>query len=61
MQLDNIVHINPAGHTSPVMQYNRFVSATVSAGLAPGKSLGQGIAEIKELSHRFLMIILILL
>ena len=29
-------------------------------GLAPGKSLGQGIAEIKSL-HRFLMIILILL
>lgn len=43
IQLDNLV--NTSEHSSPPQLYhhNRYMSATVSANLAPGKSLGDGI------------------
>ena len=54
IQLDNIVDMNEQVTPPQLYRYNRFVSATVSAGLAPGKSLGQGIAEMRRISSQIL-------
>jgi multidrug efflux pump len=37
-----------------IFHFNRFKSATVSAGLAPGKTLGEGVAEMKAIASRVL-------
>lgn len=54
IQLDNIVDMKEQVSPPQLYRYNRFVSATVSAGLAPGKSLGQGIAEMRRISSQIL-------
>ena len=33
-------------HPPKLYRYNRFVSATISAGLADGKTIGHGLDEI---------------
>ena len=35
-------------------RFNRYVSATVSAGLAPGKTIGDGINEMEEIAAKIL-------
>jgi multidrug efflux pump len=54
IQLDNIVDMKEQVSPPQLYRYNRFVSATVSAGLAPEKSLGQGIAEMRRISSQIL-------
>ncbi len=54
IQLDNIIDMNEQVSPPQLFRYNRYVSATVSAGLAPGKSLGQGIAEMRRISSQVL-------
>lgn len=54
IQLDNIIDMNEQVSPPQLFRYNRFVSATVSAGLAPGKSLGQGIDEMRRISSQIL-------
>jgi len=54
IQLDNIIDMNEQVSPPQLFRYNRYVSATVSAGLAPGKSLGQGIAEMRRISSQIL-------
>ena len=48
VQLDNLVNV--VEQSSPPQRYhfNRYESATVMAGLAPGHTLGEGIAESEE-------------
>jgi multidrug efflux pump len=52
--LDNLVTI--AEETSPptIYHFNRYKSATISAGLAPGKTIGEGIKEMQGIAKRLL-------
>jgi multidrug efflux pump len=50
IQLDNVVTIQESSMPPQLYRYNRFVSATVSAGLAKGYTLGQGIAEMDRIA-----------
>jgi hydrophobe/amphiphile efflux-1 (HAE1) family protein len=50
VQLDNLVNIEESSSPSTLFHYNRFKSATVSAGLAEGHSLGEGIEEMRKIS-----------
>jgi hydrophobe/amphiphile efflux-1 (HAE1) family protein len=54
VQLDNLVSIEENSSPSTLYHYNRFKSATVSAALAPGYSLGEGITEMKRISKKVL-------
>lgn len=54
IQLDNLTNLEE-GVTPPVLyRYNRFVSATVSAGLNPGYTIGQGLDEMDKIAKRTL-------
>jgi multidrug efflux pump len=54
IQLDNLVSIAEAANPPTIYHYNRLKSAVVSAGLAPGKTIGDGIAEMKRISDKVL-------
>ena len=50
IQLDNLVTTQESSTPPQLYRYNRFVSATVSAGLAKGQTLGQGIDEMDRIA-----------
>jgi multidrug efflux pump len=50
IQLDNLITIKEDANPPQIYHYNRFKSATVSAGLAPGKTLGDGIKEMRNIA-----------
>lgn len=54
IQLDNIVKFNEESSPPQLYHYNRYQSATVSAGLAPGKTVGDGIAEMEKIADKVL-------
>jgi multidrug efflux pump len=54
IQLDNIVTVTENSMPPQLYRYNRFVSATVSAGLAGKYTLGQGIEEMDRISREVL-------
>ena len=54
IQLDNIVKIQEQSNPPQLYHYNRYMSATVSAGLAPGKTIGDGIDEMKRIDAKVL-------
>jgi len=54
IQLDNLVMMQESSTPPQLYRYNRFVSATVSAGLSKGQTLGQGIAEMDKIADRVL-------
>ncbi|MBQ4279616.1 MAG: efflux RND transporter permease subunit [Rikenellaceae bacterium] len=54
IQLDNLVTLSENSMPPRLYRYNRFVAATVSAGLARGKTLGDGIAEMDRIADRVL-------
>ncbi len=54
IQLDNLVTLRESSTPPRLYRYNRFVSATVSAGLTKGKTLGDGIAEMDRIADRVL-------
>ncbi|MFN8237056.1 MAG: efflux RND transporter permease subunit [Chitinophagales bacterium] len=54
IQLDNLVDIKEQANPPQLYHYNRYKSATVSAGLAPGKTLGDGINEMKRIAEKTL-------
>jgi len=54
IQLDNIVQATEGSNPPQLYHYDRFMSATVSAGLAPGKTIGDGIAEMDKISEKIL-------
>lgn len=43
IQLDNVVTIQEESSPPVIYHFNRYKSATISAGLAPGKTIGDGI------------------
>ena len=54
IQLDNVVFVEEQSAPPQLYRFNRYVSATVSAGLAPGVSLGQGIDVMYEIADKVL-------
>ena len=50
IQLDNLVNLVETVAPPQLYRYNRFNSATVSAGLAPGVTIGKGLAEMDEIA-----------
>jgi multidrug efflux pump len=54
IQLDNLVSINETANPPVIYHFNRLKSAVVSAGLAPGQSLGDGIKEMDRISKKVL-------
>lgn len=54
IQLDNIVSIQENSMPPQLYRYNRFSSATVSAGLAGKYTLGQGIEEMDRIADKVL-------
>ena len=54
IQLDNLVKFAEVSSPPQVYHYNRFKSATVSAGLAPGKTVGDGVAAMQAIADRTL-------
>lgn len=50
IQLDNLIKMEESSTPPQLFRYNRFVSATVSASLAKGYTLGQGIAEMDRIA-----------
>jgi multidrug efflux pump len=54
IQLDNVVFTEEQSAPPQLYRFNRYVSATVSAGLAPGRTLGEGIDAMNEISKKVL-------
>lgn len=54
IQLDNLVEIEERSSPPQLYHNNRYMSATVSAGLAAGYSMGDGIAAMDAISERVL-------
>ncbi|WP_324069418.1 MAG: efflux RND transporter permease subunit [Flavobacterium sp.] len=54
IQLDNIVEVEEQSNPPQLFHNNRYMSATVSAGLAPGKSMIDGINAMDEIKEKVL-------
>ncbi|HEX2959091.1 MAG TPA: efflux RND transporter permease subunit, partial [Chitinispirillaceae bacterium] len=54
IQLDNLVTMKEITAPPALYHFNRYKSATVSAGLVPGKTIGDGIAEMQRIAKRTL-------
>ncbi|MGB5026454.1 MAG: efflux RND transporter permease subunit [Saprospiraceae bacterium] len=54
IQLDNIVSTKESSSPPQLYHFNRYMSATVSAQLAPGKTIGEGIAAMEEIAAKTL-------
>lgn len=54
VQLDNLVTLTERTAPPQLFRYNRYVSATVSADVVPGVSLGEGIEEMDIIADRVL-------
>ncbi|SFH35067.1 efflux RND transporter permease subunit [Pedobacter insulae] len=54
IQLDNLVTTKEQSSPPQLYRNNRFISATVSAGLSPGKSIGDGIQAMDEIAAKVL-------
>ncbi len=54
IQLDNVITVSESSSPPQLFRYNRYVSATVSAGLNPGFTLGDGIAAMDKIAGKVL-------
>lgn len=54
IQMDNLVKLEESVAPPQLYRYNRFNSATISAGLAPGYSLGDGLEEMDRIAAEVL-------
>jgi multidrug efflux pump len=54
IQLDNVVHMQEESAPPQLYRFNRYVSATVSAALAPGKTIGDGIDAMDKIKAKVL-------
>ncbi|WP_300704318.1 efflux RND transporter permease subunit [Bacteroides sp.] len=54
VQLDNLIELTNGIAPPKLYRYNRFVSATISAGLAEGKTIGQGLEEMDKIAKETL-------
>jgi len=54
VSLDNLVRFDETVGPAAIFRFNRFTSATVTAGLAPGHTIGDGIAALDAIAERLL-------
>ena len=54
IQLDNLVTLTEETAPPQLYRYNRFVAATVSAGLAPGRTMSDGLIEMDRIAAEVL-------
>lgn len=54
VQLDNFITMTEQSNPPQLFRFNRYVSATISAGTSPGVSLGQGIEEMRKIASEVL-------
>ncbi|MCL1822035.1 MAG: efflux RND transporter permease subunit, partial [Prolixibacteraceae bacterium] len=54
VQFDNFVSLVEETAPPQLYRYNRFVAATISSGLAEGKTIGQGIEEMDKIAQKVL-------
>ncbi len=52
IQLDNLVTLKESSSPPSLTRYNRFVSATISANPATGKTIGQGLKAMDEIAKQ---------
>ncbi|QJB34836.1 efflux RND transporter permease subunit [Chitinophaga oryzae] len=52
IQLDNVVSIEEETSPPIIYHFNRYKSATISAGLAPGKTIGDGLKEMYRIYNK---------
>jgi multidrug efflux pump len=54
IQLDNVITLNEQATPTTRFRYNRYVSATITAGLSPEYTLGDGIAAMDRVAANIL-------
>jgi multidrug efflux pump len=54
ISLDNLVTMEEQSTPPTIFHFNRYKSATISAGLAPGKTVGDGIKAMEEIAKKSL-------
>ena len=54
ISLDNLVKFEEATTPSNIYHFNRFKSVTISAGLQEGKTIGDGITEMRRIAKKLL-------
>jgi multidrug efflux pump len=54
ISLDNLVTTTESNTPPTIYHFNRYKSFTVSAGLQPGKTIGDGIAEMEKITAKLL-------
>ena len=54
IQFDNLVNLSEETAPPQLYRYNRFVAATVSAGLVRGKTISEGLAEMDRIADEVL-------
>ena len=54
ISLDNLVTFSEATTPSNIYHFNRFKSVTISAGLQQGKTIGDGITEMRRIAKKLL-------
>ncbi len=54
VQLDNLISLQEDVSPPTLYRFNRFVAATISTGLAPGYTIGDGVAEMDRIAEEVL-------
>jgi multidrug efflux pump len=54
VSLDNLVTFEEANTPPTIYHFNRYKSATISSGLAPGKTVGEGVQEMQKIAKQVL-------
>ncbi|MCX6319903.1 MAG: efflux RND transporter permease subunit [Bacteroidetes bacterium] len=54
ISLDNLVSTTEANTPPTIYHFNRYKSATISAGLQPGRTIGDGIVEMEKITKGLL-------
>jgi multidrug efflux pump len=54
IQFDNLVTLNESTAPPQLYRYNRFVAATISSGLAEGKTISEGLDEMDKIADKVL-------
>ncbi|WP_310394249.1 efflux RND transporter permease subunit [Hymenobacter sp.] len=52
VQLDNVIRLEESSTPPQLYRFNRYNAATFSASLAPGKTLGDGIAAMRAIAEK---------
>ncbi|HEX7905364.1 MAG TPA: efflux RND transporter permease subunit, partial [Chitinophagaceae bacterium] len=52
ISLDNLVSVSESNTPPTIYHFNRYKSATISAGLQPGFTIGDGIAEMNKIASK---------